>query len=523
MDRNNFVAIYCRLSAEDRDKLDKNDYSQSIQNQISMLVDYANRQEWKIYNIFVDDDYQGSDRKRPGFNRLLEEARARRFGIVLCKSQSRFTRELELVEKIIHKDFVDWGIRFVGLADNADTDNKGNKKSRQIYGLVNEWYLEDLSDSIKTVLTDHRKKGLHIGSFALYGYQKDPERKGHLIIDPEAAAIVHEIFERYVAGTGRLNIARELNARGVPNPSAYKKLKGLKYGGGGKKNSGLWKYYTITDVLCNEMYIGNMIQGRYENKSYKSTGPTPVPREKWIIVEGTHEPIIEKELWDKAQEIRRIRTKTMCNGERGLFAGKVRCIHCGYVLHAVKNREYRYLKCAQRHVGSDCKGAFIAQRLLEKAILTELNKLIDTYFDMDSAEAYLKIKTEDEDRRNKLKKELQNIRRDIEALKMAVRNLYLDKTKGIISEEEFIFLKTDFDQDTEQKEKRRDELENMLRQLNAAAVQIRDKRTILEQYRNVDTLDRAILDHLIDYIEVGKAENKVHKYDLPPINIHWKF
>lgn len=523
MDRNNFVAIYCRLSAEDRDKLDKNDYSKSIQNQISMLVDYANRQNWKIYNIFVDDDYQGSDRKRPGFNRLLKEAEEKRFGIVLCKSQSRFTRELELVEKIIHKDFVDWGIRFIGLADHADTDNKGNKKSRQIYGLVNEWYLEDLSDSIKTVLTDHRKKGLHIGSFALYGYQKDPERKGHLIIDPEAAEVVHEIFERYAAGVGRINIARDLNARGVPNPSAYKKLKGLKYGGSGKRNSGLWKYYTITDLLCNEMYIGNMIQGRYENKSYKSTASTPVPREKWIIVEGTHEPIIERELWDKVQKIRKTRTKTMCNGERGLFAGKVRCMYCSYVLYSAKNREHRYLKCAQRHVGSECKGAFIAQRLLEKAILTQLNQFIDAYFDMDSAETYLKIKNGYEDRRNKLKKQLQDIHKDIDALKIAVGNLYLDKTKGIITEEEFIFLKSDFEQDLEVKGKRRDELNNLLSQLIMAAEQIRDKRAVLEQYRNIAVLDRTIMDHLIDYIEVGKAENKLHKYDFPPITIHWNF
>ena len=171
------VAIYCRLSEEDRDKLNKTDDSESIKNQKSMLLKYAMQQGWEVYNIYSDDDYAGADRKRPEFNRLLHDAEEGKFDIVLCKTQSRFTRELELVEKYIHGLFPLWGIRFVGLVDNADTDNKGNKKARQINGLVNEWYLEDMSDSIKSSLTIRRQNGHHIGAFALYGYMKDPKSK----------------------------------------------------------------------------------------------------------------------------------------------------------------------------------------------------------------------------------------------------------------------------------------------------------------------------------------------------------
>ena len=132
------TAIYCRLSEEDRNKTRKSDDSISIQNQKSMLIQYAIDQGWEIYDIYSDDDYTGSDRNRPQFNRLLADAQARKFDIVLCKTQSRFTRELELVEKYIHGLFPVWGIRFVSIVDNADTENKGNKKSRQINGLVNE-------------------------------------------------------------------------------------------------------------------------------------------------------------------------------------------------------------------------------------------------------------------------------------------------------------------------------------------------------------------------------------------------
>ena len=177
------AAIYCRLSEEDRNKQFESDDSNSIQNQKAMLMQYAMEQGWDVYNIYSDDDYAGADRKRPEFNRLLSDAENKKFDVILCKTQSRFTRELELVEKYIHGLFPLWGIRFVSIVDNADTANKGNKKSRQINRLVNEWYLEDMSDNIKSVLINRRKNGFHIGAFALYGYKKDPDRKGHLIID----------------------------------------------------------------------------------------------------------------------------------------------------------------------------------------------------------------------------------------------------------------------------------------------------------------------------------------------------
>ena len=126
------VALYCRLSDEDKNKLNKSDDSESIQNQKNMLIEYSMKNGWEIYDIYSDDDFKGSDRNRPEFNRLLQDAEKGLFDIVLCKSQSRFTREIEVVEKYIHGKFLEWGIRFVGFTDNADTDNKGNKKARQI-------------------------------------------------------------------------------------------------------------------------------------------------------------------------------------------------------------------------------------------------------------------------------------------------------------------------------------------------------------------------------------------------------
>ncbi len=148
------AAIYCRLR-EDVDKLNIGDDSESILNQKLLLMDYAKKHDMQIYKIYSDDDYSGADKDRPEWNKMLRDAEKGEFSIIICKTQSRFTREMGMVEKYIHGIFAEWGIRFIGVIDNVDTSIKGNKKSRQINGLINEWYLEDLSENIKTIF---RKK-----------------------------------------------------------------------------------------------------------------------------------------------------------------------------------------------------------------------------------------------------------------------------------------------------------------------------------------------------------------------------
>ena len=384
------VAIYCRLSEEDRGKSSVEEDSMSIQNQKSMLIQYASEQGWFVYDIYSDDDYAGSDRKRPEFNRLLSDAKTGCFNIVLCKTQSRFTRELELVETYIHGLFPLWGIRFVSIVDHADTANKGNKKSRQINALVNEWYLEDMSENIRSALTCRRKNGFHIGSFALYGYKKDPDQKGHLLIDEEAAAIVREVFTLYAGGQGKTAIARILNHRGVPNPTEYKRLNGLRYRQPSSKTGTLWSYYSISEMLKNEIYTGSMVQGKYGSVSYKTKQNVPRPKNLWYRVENTHAPIIEKDLWVLVQTRLKENTRPFQNGAVGLFSGKVRCANCGYTMRSAKSRGRHYLTCSTRHISSDaCIGAFISTDNLEKLVLTQLNRLSDTLLDLEEMEQTL--------------------------------------------------------------------------------------------------------------------------------------
>lgn len=294
-------AIYCRLSKEDGvfPGMDKAGESESILNQKTMLRQYAEEMGWEIHGMYADEDYSGADRDRPGFRQLLRDAEAGRFRIILCKSQSRFTRDMELVEKYIHTLFPIWGIRFIALLDHADTDVKGNKKARQINGLVNEWYLEDLSENIRAVLDNKRKNGKYIASFPLYGYRKDPHDHNRLLIDPEAAENVRMIFALAECGYGRQRIADYLNSHGIPSPAQYRQQKEQNYRNAllAPESAG-WNRTSVGRVLQNEMYTGCLIQGKRKKLSYKSAKICDVRQEDWIRTEHTHEAIIPKHRFD---------------------------------------------------------------------------------------------------------------------------------------------------------------------------------------------------------------------------------
>ena len=515
------VAIYCRLSEEDRNKQVETDDSNSIQNQKAMLVQYANDSGWEIYCIYSDDDYAGADRRRPEFNRLLQDAEARKFDIVLCKTQSRFTRELELVEKYIHGLFPIWGIRFVSIVDNADTANKGNKKSRQINGLVNEWYLEDMSDNIRSVLKNRRENGFHIGAFALYGYKKDPDQKGHLIIDEEAAAVVREVFTLFSQGYGKTAIARMLNDRGIPNPTEYKRLKGLRYKQPTAKNSTLWKYFAISDMLVNEIYIGNMVQGKYGSISYKTKQNKPRPKSQWYIVEGTHEPIIDRELWDRVQKMIKERAKPFDVGTIGLFARKARCANCGYVMRSSKNRGKHYLQCSNRHVAKDaCIGSFISVDKLEQMVIDELNRLSKEYLNKDDLERKIEFCNNLQAQKDSILKNIATYEKRVAELSKGIRELYMDKVKGLISGADYAEMSKVFIADRDRLEKLISDGRKQIEEIDVKIEVGDNRREIIERYTNLKHLTREMVEILIDYISVGK---RIPKTKDVPIEIHWNF
>lgn len=513
------VAIYCRLSEEDRNKKNEEDDSESIINQKLMLTEYAIKHGWEIQGVYSDDDYTGADRKRPGFNKVLKLAEQKEINIILCKSQSRFTRELELVEKYINGLFLEWGIRFIGLVDNADTNVKGNKKSRQINGLVNEWYLEDLSDNIKSVLRAKRKNGEYTGGLPLYGYKKDPNQKGHLIIDPVAAEVVRDVFSMYNQGYGKTVIARTLNNRGIPNPTQYKLEQGIAYKTPKNKLGTLWKYSAISNMLKNEMYIGNMVQGRYGSISYKSKINKPKPKEQWVIVKGTHEPIIDEDLWNSVQSKINSNFKTYKSGKVGIFAKKCKCKYCGYALKTSKTREDRYLRCPTRQVDkSKCIGSFISENVLKRTVLNELNTLIDKYLNVNELEESVVLENINKDK-EKLQKEISDYETKINGLAKALKNIYLDKINENITQDDYTVLYKEIKEEKENIEDLLKEKQNKLSEYNYGKHSLNAKKELLEKYINVTELSREMMDCLVDHIVVGQKDAVTHKKE---IEIYWK-
>lgn len=514
------VAIYCRISDEDRDKLFQNDDSASIQNQKAMLIQFARSNGWTIHDIYSDDNFAGADRRRPEFNRLITDARARKFDIVLCKTQSRFTRELELVEKYIHGLFPRLGIRFISLVDNGDTEEKGNKKARQINGLVNEWFLEELSDNIKAVLTIRREQGYHIGSFAPYGYRKDPDRKGHLIIDPEAAQIVREIFALYLQGNGKQGIARILNDRGVPNPTEYKRLHGMVRNKKGR-NSKLWSYYTISNILRSEVYIGNMIQGKSGIPSYKDQKKVQYPPGQWIVMKGTHEPVIDQTVWDKAQAMASQKATPGRKEPEGIFAKKVRCIHCGCRMHSVKNGNKRGFKCNSHTLSHEaCVGAYISLPKLERIVVAQLQILSDELLNKAQLVEGIDPFPDLKEMKSKLESDIAGLRKRISDDHTAMRSLYLDKVKGKITAEEYASLLLQVSEEKDAFEKQIADFTVQIGEVEKTLAIYNNRHLLADQYVGTRHLTREMVTFLIDHIEVGKRD-PLTKYT--PVQIHWCF
>ena len=286
------AAIYCRLSVEDAEK--RAAESESIRNQRTLLLGYAKKQGWAVYDIYADEDYSGLREDRPAFQRLLADAEERKFSIILCKTQSRFTRNAGTAEKYLHALFPLWGIRFVTVVDGVDTASHANKKARQINSLVNEWYSEELSENIRAVFRRKMEAGQFLGNYAPYGYRKNPRCRHHLIPDAETAPVVEEIYDLYLSGLSCKMIGERLTAQGIPTPSEMKRARGEDLG---RRSSAVWSKGTIRKILQNPVYLGHMVQGKEEKISFKEKKTRELPRNQWIVVEHTHEAIIKEEIF----------------------------------------------------------------------------------------------------------------------------------------------------------------------------------------------------------------------------------
>ena len=522
------VGIYLRLSNEDDNKTSKNDDSESIKNQRNMLMQYINKHpEFVLIDEYCDEDLSGAGTYRPQFERLIKDCENHKIDIVLCKSQSRFSRDMEIVEKYINNKFKEWNIRFIGLADNADTEILGNKKSRQINGLVNEWYLEDTSDNIRGAFKSKMKQGEFISPFAPYGYEISSEDNNKLIIDPEAAEIVRDIYNLYLTGLGFTGISKYLNSKEIPCPSLYKYQKGIKLNvvSNRSREDIKWNTNTIKTILTNEVYLGHLVQGKRTTVSYKNHKVYTKDKKDWIRRENTHEAIIEDDIWNKVQITMKERTKPMKKtGTVHMFSGKVFCLECKRYMRKKNSTKHEYLVCSNNRDGyDDCiNKSAIRYDELEEIVLNTINKKIKKFYDENELLALDCKKTDNrfDNSINSLKKKKETLENEINKTRNYLKNLYEDKVNGVITPEQFKDLIANYNNNEEGLKKQIKTIDNEINYYKTKKEVLKNNKEIFSKYHNLKKLNRVIVTEFIDKIYIGKLNKEENCRD---IQIVWNF
>jgi len=514
------VILYIRLSVEDGDLIDDKDISRSIKNQLILLLDEAIVKKWVVVGIFCDEDYSGADDDRPEWNTLLKFAENKWTDIILCKTQSRFTRSMEMVEKYLHNKFNEWNIRFVSIVDRTDTADKNNKKSRQINGLVNEWALEDQSENTRKTLTSMKKNGQYTGSFAPFGYVKDPKDKYHLIIDEQAAKTVRMIFDMYKQGKGYHYITKILNQKKILTPSQYKKISGSKYVCTKIRdiNTVYWCRDSVRKILTDETYIGTLVQHKVEGISYKNRRQRPIPKEDWIRVPNCHQQIIDLDTWRSVSQKFIGRNKITKSGVVHLFSQKVYCSCCNSVFHRnVYNTAHgkrAYLQCKTRKTtgGIKCDNkASVKIDSLEELILKQINEQLKKYYRLyhlqKGYDKRLVLETIEEEKFI-LEKEKGDLFKTLENKSSIFTTLYDDRINGIISVDEFGILRKKYTDEISQYKSRINQIEDEVNEIQNKQSEQIDLRKLLGKYRHIKKLDRIIIDEFISKIMIGKIDPK---------------
>ena len=347
------TALYERLSRED----DLNGESNSITNQKQKLETYAAENGFENLVHYTDDGYSGSSFNRPAWKRLMEDVEAGKVGTIIAKDMSRIGRNYLEVGQYTEIVFPQKGIRFIAIDNGVDSNDPSTSEFAPILNLVNEWYVKDHSEKVRMSYRSRDYAGEHISNMVLYGYRWDPDNKGHWIVDEEAARVVRRIFQLAAEGNGPGEIASILYREKVEKPSYYRarrtqaeSLPDNPYG---------WESTTIRRLLVSEEYLGFTTNFKTNMPSYKSKRAVPLPKEQWNILEGTQEPIIDWELWRKAQEVQKSLREAKPKSKRfdavNPLQGCVFCSDCGKALRNVRKREYPKLDKEGNLTGKVCK------------------------------------------------------------------------------------------------------------------------------------------------------------------------
>lgn len=433
------AGAYIRLSREDKKKVESN--SLSIFNQKRLINSFLEEHpDIELVDYYVDDGWTGTDLQRPEFQRLQRMYESGAINCIIIKDLSRLARNNEETGRLLRVIFPFFKIRFISINDRLDSFTRPESMEElevSFKSIMHDEYSRENSRKIKTACDLKRRQGLVLGK-APYGYKNDPADKNHLIVDEEISWVIEYIFDRFLETQTYSKIAKELSEKHVLAPYAYKKSKGISYySPSGYRD--VWTTSTIKWILTNDVYIGNVTQGKSRNISYKVQKKVEVPKEEWITVEGKHEAIISKEKFLQVQNLIELKPKGKWRkGKGSIFTGHLICGHCGRALSTTKrSRTAKALYCRGIYDGSQCLyGKRQHLEIVEEAVLETLNSYLTLHHEIQGFIQKSKTLNCNTD-----KVQNKGIQEKISEGEKKKAELYLALKEGDISKEDYIYEK----------------------------------------------------------------------------------
>lgn len=506
------AALYMRLSKDDAGYGD----SISIENQRSILRQYAKEHNIFVYDEYVDDGYSGTNFDRPDFKRMMADIDAGKVNCVITKDLSRFGREHIQTDFYLEFDFPERGIRYIAVSDNEDTE-KGLSDFASFKNLFNEWYAKDTSRKVKTSFNAKFLKGERIFTYAPIGYRKDPDNKCHLLIDEETRWIIEKIFDMAYHGAGAAKITNQLIAEQVPTPAWLHFQREKKFArvfeGQPESKRYEWTVAQVKRILHDETYIGNSVHYQQTSISFKSTKRVRKPKEDWTRIEGTHEPIIDKDVFDHVQELIDRRRRKQKDHTTQIFSGLVKCADCGWSMRFATNSSnktpYSHFTCTNHAQRKElCSSHYIRYDVLYPYVLGCVRYWAQQAQQDEEKLLERLLKASDKECAAASRKNGQTLKaakERLQAVNDRVIQAFEDRASGIITEYTYSKVMEKYQKEQAELERQIAEAENTLDVAKETTSNAEKWVSLIKQYTDIKELTAPLLNALIDKIVVHEA------------------
>lgn len=511
------VAIYARLSVEDNGK-----DSDSIESQIAFLEDFiASDPTMRKAAVFIDNGFTGTNFMRPEFQRMIDAARLGEINCVVVKDLSRLGRNYVETGEFLEKICPFIGLRFIAVNDNYDSEaiSSNSQLAASLSNIINDFYARDISRKVYSALKTKMENGEYIGAWEKYGYLKDPENKNHLIVNPETAPIVQQIFLWRSEGISYMGINKKLNEMKIPSPGQYKADRGIVTNNNQKKRKILWNKHIVTDILKDITYIGHMAQRKTTQCLHRGVQYSRVNEDDWIVVYNTHEPIIAQELFDKVQEINRATAeKAKANSgkydhlpkEKNIYGAKLICADCGarMKLHrsfsTKKDKVYFTFNCPTygEHGTAGCSSRVKRKADMDEAVFTAIRAQMDVFMDTAYIIKSLLAQKQKMNKGTARKKKKASVNNKIRNLRSAISTLYVDMKDGLLTGEEYLMQKEKYQVQIAELEHSLDELNRDENDTEEQLISAKKWAAIVEDYSDATELSEGMLNACVELIKV---------------------